>query len=309
MTPLVCVVGPTATGKTALAVALAERLGGEIINADSRQVYRYLDIGTAKPTADEQARVPHHLIDVADPDEQVSLGWFLDLAHAALREIRTRGRVPFLVGGTGQWVRAYLENWDVPRVPPNPELRARLGARLTTDGVQSLYADLMARDPVAAARIDAKNPRRVMRALEIATGGANADIGEPIREPLGSVVVLGIRMARDVLDQRISERVDAMFAAGLVDEVRALLAAGWRSDLPGLSAIGYREVCDVLAGIRTLDNATEEIKRATRRLARSQGGWFRPTDPRIRWLDGGTEAVADALTVIERTGGAARQSV
>lgn len=297
--PVIFVVGPTASGKTALAVEIARAVGGEIINVDSRQVYRYLDIGTAKPTADEQQAARHHLIDVIDPNEPVSLGWFLDLAHVALRDIRQRGRVPIIVGGTGQWIRALLEDWQVPRVPPDPALRRVLEARLEREGVGGLHTELLTRDPVAAARIDAKNPRRVMRALEIALTGEREH--EPLlRETIDAPLILGIRTPRDVLHERIERRVAAMLTAGLVEEVRGLLAAGWQPSHPGMSAIGYREVCGALQGLRTLEDATAAIASATRRLARSQGGWFRAADPRITWLDADDALPQRALSAAHR---------
>ena len=298
MPRVVFVVGPTASGKTALAVALAERFGGEIVNADSRQFYRGMEIGTAKPTPAERARAVHHLIDVLDPDAACSLAWFMDTAHAAIAEIHGRGQIPIVAGGTGQYVRALLEGWHVPRVPPNETLRRTLNERVEQDGLASVYAELAERDPGAAARVDRHNPRRVIRALEVALAGRADDELAPRLEPLGQELVLGIRIERDVLYRRIDERVDAMFAAGLVAEVQALRAAGFSCDLPSFSAIGYCEVCGFLRGDSTLEEARYRTKTATHRLARVQATWFRRSDPRITWLDAGPgleEQAADTL--------------
>jgi tRNA dimethylallyltransferase len=293
------VVGPTASGKTALGIALARCFNGEIINADSRQFYRGMDIGTAKPTAQELSLAAHHLIDVVDPSEVCGLAWFLDHAHAAIRDIRARGRLPIVVGGTGQYVRAMLENWDVPRVPPNEELRRVLIARAERDGLPALVAELRASDPAAAARIDTRNIRRVVRALEVASARGRIVEPPPKREPLGRVLVLGIHVERTELYRRIDARVDAMFAAGLVDEVRSLNARGFGCDLFAFSAIGYREVCGFLSGDLTLDEARDRTKTATHRLARTQAAWFRRSDPRITWLDAGPDLVERA---VETTG-------
>ena len=283
---LVAVVGATATGKTALAIELARQLGGEIVNADSRQVYRGMDIGTAKPTPAEQGAARHWLIDVASPDEQFTLATFLDLANAALDDIWSRGRLPIVVGGTGQYVWALLEGWRVPRVPPNRELRAELEERARHEGAGSLLDELRAIDPAGAAAIDAANPRRIIRAIEVTRA-----TGRPYSEwrrrdaPSFDARIIGLRMERSALYRRIDERVDAMLAAGLVDEVGRLNAAGYGCELPSLASIGYREVCEHLHGDLTLDAAAERIKTETHRLARMQHTWFRADDERIVWLD------------------------
>jgi len=218
MPRLVAIVGATATGKTALAVELARQLGGEIVNADSRQVYRGMDIGTAKPTPAEQAAARHWLIDVASPDEQFTLATFLDLANAALDDIWSRGRLPIVVGGTGQYLWALLEGWRVPRVPPNRALRAELEERARQEGAGSLLDELRAIDPAGAAAIDAANPRRIIRAIEVTRA-----TGRPYSEwrrrdaPSFDARIVGLRMDRAALYRRIDERVDAMLAAGLVD--------------------------------------------------------------------------------------------
>jgi len=283
---LIAVVGPTATGKTALAVALARAIDGEIVGADSRQVYRHMDIGTAKPTAEERALAPHHLLDVADPAEPFSLAQYLELATAVLEDIWTRGCQPLLVGGSGQYVWALLEGWTVPRLAPQRELRRSLEERAAREGAEALHRELARIDPRAAAGIDARNVRRVIRALEVYQAtGRPISFWQEKAPPSWDTLILGLTCPRDELYRRIDARVDAMMAAGLVDEVRGLLAMGYSPELPSMSGIGYREVCQHLAGELDLAAAVARIKTATHRLARQQATWFRRDDPRIRWID------------------------
>jgi tRNA dimethylallyltransferase len=300
---VVFVAGPTASGKTALALALAHRFAGEIVNADSRAFYRGMDIGTAKPTAAERAAAPHHLIDVANPDEVCSLGWFLERARTALAEIARGGRLPLVVGGTGQYVRALSEGWDPPHVPPDPKFRALLERRIDAEGLPVLAAELRRLDPSAATRIDMKNPRRVVRALEVALNPSGRRTS-PRPAPRPRSLILGIAVEREELYRRIDARVDAMFEAGLVEEVRGLLARGYDCALPAFSAIGYREVCGHLSGDLTLEEARSRTKLNTHRLARTQAAWFRRSDPRITWLDAGpglTDAAIDAVRLFLET--------
>ena len=286
MRKLIAVVGPTATGKTALAVALARAIDGEIVGADSRQVYRRLDIGTAKPTPDERALAPHHLLDVVDPDEPFSLAEYLALATVALEDIWARGRQPLLVGGSGQYVWALLEGWTVPRLPPQRELRRSLEERAEREGAEALHRELAHVDPQAAAGIDPRNVRRVIRALEVyQTTGRPISFWQEKAPPSWDTLVLGLACPRDELYRRIDARVDGMVQAGLVDEVQGLLTMGYSRELPSMSGIGYREVCQYLAGELDLSAAAARIKTATHRLARQQATWFRRDDPRIRWLD------------------------
>ncbi len=291
---LVAIVGPTATGKTALGIHLARQFDGEIVGADSRQVYRYMDIGTAKPTPEERAAAPHHLIDVADPDEPFSLARWLELAEAALADIWARGKQPLLVGGSGQYVWALLEGWRVPRVPADPNLRRQL-ASLPAEG---LLAELRRVDPPSAASLDPRNVRRLVRALEVyhATGKP-LSYWRTKAPPDFETLVIGLRLPRDELYRRIDARVDAMIEAGLADEVRRLLAMGYSRELPSMSGIGYREVCEHLAGEIDLSAATERIKTGTHRLARHQNSWFKASDPRIHWIDAGGGAAAERLVV------------
>ena len=283
--PLIAVVGATATGKSALALKLAQAFDGEIISADSRQVYRYMDIGTAKPTAAERAHVRHWLIDVVDPDEEFSLGRYLDLAQEALKDIWSRGKTAFLVGGTGQYVWSLLEGWQVPRVEPDWALRRSLEERALREGIETLHRELTTVDPDAASRIDARNVRRVIRALEVykLTGRPISSWQEKL-QPEFAALILGIELPRPELHRRIDERADDMLARGLVDEVRGLLARGYKPELPPMSGIGYRQVCRHLAGECSLAEAAEKMKTETHRLARMQSAWFRRDDQRIHWL-------------------------
>jgi len=296
---VIAVVGPTATGKTALAVALARAIDGEIVGADSRQVYRRMDIGTAKPTPQERALVPHYLLDVVDPDEPFSLAQYLELASAALEDIWARGRQPLLVGGSGQYVWALLEGWTVPRLPPQRELRRSLEERAAREGVDALHRELAHVDAQAAAGIDPRNVRRVIRALEVYQAtGRPISFWQEKAPPGWDALVLGLTCPRDELYRRIDVRVDGMMEAGLVDEVRSLLAMGYRHELPSMSGIGYREVCQHLAGELELPAVVARIKTATHRLARQQATWFRRDDPRIRWVTVGEETVSKAVEVV-----------
>lgn len=298
---LLAIVGPTATGKSSLAIRLAERLGGEVVNADSLQVYRGMDIGTAKPSQEEQARVRHWLIDVADPDEPFSLGRYLDLAGEALRDCWPRGRLPILTGGTGQYVWALLEGWQVPRVAPDPELRARLEALLEQEGPERLAEELTQIDPGYAASIDLRNPRRVIRALEVHQSAGQAPPSSPARvAPDFAWLAIGLTCPREELYRRIDARVDAMIAAGLAAEVRALQEHGYPADLPAMSSIGYRQMCRQIAGELPLEEAIAQMKTETHRLARMQHNWFRRNDDRIHWIDAAAgDPFAEALRVVE----------
>jgi tRNA dimethylallyltransferase len=284
--PLIAIVGPTAVGKTALAVRLAEALGGEIVSADSRQLYRGMDVGTAKATPGERARVRHHLLDVVAPDEVLSLAEFQERAYAAIDDVLARGKVPFLVGGTGQYVMAVIEGWRIPRVPPDEVLRARLYREAEEEGAAALHAWLEALDPAAARRIDARNVRRVVRALEVCLV-----TGRPISTQQGKVpppyriLIVGLMLPRPELYRRIDERVKRMMAAGLEDEVRCLVEGGYGFDLPAMSGVGYGQFEAYLAGEATREEVVHEVQRATRRFVRQQANWFRAEDPRIHWFD------------------------
>lgn len=290
---LAVIAGPTATGKSALALALADRLGGEIINADSRQIYRGMDIGTAKPSASDRLRVPHHLYGLIRPDEPFTLTNYLALARQAITDIAGRGKLPILTGGSGLYVRAVLRGMAPPAVPPNPSLRAALEQQARTAGVETLLAELQAADPLAAGRIDPRNLRRIIRALEVIrmTGKPFSAQGAETPPPYDAIQI-GLTLERNELYRRIDARVDAMIAAGLVDEVRGLLAAGYRPDLPAFSSLGYREILAMLRGEMTLAEAVTAIKHHTHRFARQQYTWFRLDDPAITWFAAGLPDLA-----------------
>jgi tRNA dimethylallyltransferase len=304
--PLIGIVGPTASGKTDLALALAERLPIEILVADSRQVYRGMDVGTAKPDAAAQASVPHHLIDLVDPDAPFTVAQWVERARALLPEIADRGRLATIVGGTGLYVSALLDGHDYAAQPWSPERRARLAEELDADGLEPLVARLADLDPDAAAVIDRRNPRRVLRALERAEagGGGAAPSSDPYR---GRVALLGISRPRDVLYRRIDERARRLFAAGLLDEVRGLLDAGFGHELRPMTGHGYREAARLLAGEWSLEEAIEVTARRTRQYAKRQLAWFR-RDPRIMWLPGG-DAAADTADLVERADGLLRAAL
>ncbi|MEX2659010.1 MAG: tRNA (adenosine(37)-N6)-dimethylallyltransferase MiaA [Acidimicrobiales bacterium] len=276
-------VGPTASGKSALAHAAARAAGDvEIVTVDSMQVYRGMDIGTAKPTAAERSEVCYHLLDLAEPDEDFSLGRFLEAARAAMADIAGRGQRALLVGGTGLYVRALVDDLEIPGV--HPDARGEIEAEPDT---AALHARLVELDPVAAARMESTNRRRVIRALEVTLGSGRpfSSFGPGLEVyPSSPVHQVGLRIPADVLDRRIAERVDAMVAAGLVEEVSRLAARPGGPSRTARQALGYAEVLDHLEGGCSLDEAVAEIVRRTRRFARRQVRWFR-RDPRIRWVE------------------------
>lgn len=291
---IVAIVGPTAAGKSALAVRLASELSGEVVSADSRQVYRQMDIGTAKPSKAQQAAAPHHLIDIVDSDEEYSLALFLRQARTAIHEIQSRSKLPIVAGGTGQYVLGLLEGWQVPEVQPDPGLRRELEARADGEGAVALHQELARLDPAAARRIDPQNARRVIRALEIHHASPMRP-SEPARTPPDfAPVVLGLTLERAALDQRIDERVDRMIEAGWVDEVRGLIDRGYTEDLPSMSGLGYREIGQHLAGELSIQEAAARIKQRTRRFARQQYAWFKPDDERISWFEASPEGLEAA---------------
>ena len=292
--PLIGIVGPTASGKTDLALALARRIPVEILVADSRQVYRGMDIGTAKPDAAARTAVPHHLVDLVDPDEPFTVAQWVDAARRLIAEVGERRRIPMLVGGTGLYVEALLAGHDYAAQPWSPERRAGLLERLEAEGLDPLVAELTALDPALAASIDLRNPRRVLRALERAQGGGVAPTGEPYA---GRVALLGLSRPAPVLESRIDARARALFERdGLLDEVRGLLNAGFGTELRPMTGHGYLEAAHHLAGEWTLDEAIEVTARRTRQFAKRQRTWFR-REPRIMWLSAGSRA-ADAPDLV-----------
>lgn len=297
--PLLVVVGPTAVGKSAFALDVAERLGGEIVSADSRQIYRRMDIGTAKPTAAEQARVRHHVIDVVDPDGEYTLAHFQADATAAIADIHRRGTLPLLVGGTGLYIRAVVDGLVIPRAAPDPALRAELEAIAAREGVLALHARLRQVDPVAGGRIHPNNVRRVIRALEV-----YRQTGKPFSQQQRAnpspyeVLTIGLTVERAELYRRIDARVDAQIAAGLVEENRRLAEQGYSIDLPSMTGLGYRQIQLYVQGRLSLEEAVQLLKYETHRFARQQYTWFRLGDARIRWCvadASGLQAAADLV--------------
>ena len=283
--PLILILGPTAVGKTEIAIPLAERLRGEIVSADSRLFYRGMDIGTAKPTREEQERVPHHLIDIANPDEILSLAVFQQKARKAIADIHTRAKFPLLVGGTGQYIRAVTEGWSPPEVEPDAILRHELERMKEARGIYWLHEKLKAIDPVAAEKIDARNYRRTIRALEVimTTGRKFSEQRRQSQSPY-YLVQVGLTRPRAELYERVDQRIDQMFANGFLEEVKGLLAKGISPTLPTLSAIGYRECSRVIEGELSVEQAKAEIRRATRVFVRRQANWFKESDPSIKWF-------------------------
>jgi tRNA dimethylallyltransferase len=298
--PLIVIVGPTAVGKTEIALRLAERLGGEVVSADSRLFYRGMNIGTAKPTDEERARVPHHLIDVADPDESWSLAVFQRAAAEAIAVVQARGRLPLLVGGTGQYVQAVLEGWEIPPQEPDPGLRQALERWAEAAGYAGLHQRLAVVDPPAAANIDPRNVRRTIRALEVTLRTGRRFSEQRLRSSSPySLLIVGLKRPRAELYRRVDERIEAMIAAGFVEEIRGLLEKGYSPDLPTFSAIGYREIIAYLQGMMTLEEAVVQMKRLTRRFVRHQGAWFSEKDPRIHWFEVGPGTAEEIEELIE----------
>jgi tRNA dimethylallyltransferase len=294
--PVVAVVGPTATGKTALAVALAHRLGGEVVNADSMQLYRGMDIGTAKPDLAERNGVPHHLLDLWHVREAASVAEYRRLARAQIDRLRAAGTVPLLVGGSGLYVRAVLDELDFPGT--DAALRGRLEEELAAVGPAALHARLAALDPAAAEAVLPSNGRRIVRALEVIelTGGPfRAQLPDP--RPHYPAVAVGLDREPAVLDERVAARVDRMWAAGFVDEVAALAADGLREGPTASRALGYAQVLAQFDGALTPDEARERTIGTTRRFVRRQRSWFR-RDATISWFDAGRPDLVDAVTAV-----------
>lgn len=300
--PLIAIVGPTAVGKTALAIDLALQLPGEIINADSRQIYRDMDIGTAKPTAAEQRAALHHLIDIVMPDAPFSLAVYSELAMRAVTETTQRRNIPLLVGGTGQYVAAIVEGWRIPRVAPQADVRARLEAQAASDGTASLHARLKEIDPAAADKIEPNNTRRIIRALEV-----YEITGRPISEqqvkqpPPYNITMLWLTLDRQQLYQRIDARVDAMIAAGLVDEVHGLLQRGYGWELPAMSSLGYKEFRPYFQQQASLDECIERLKFNTHAFVRKQDMWFRRLPNSVRLAVDQPLLLERALTALKRS--------
>ncbi len=284
--PLIVILGPTASGKTGLAIELAYTLNGEIINADSRQVYRYMDIGTAKPTPEQRLQIPHHLLDIVNPDDNLSLAQYQQMVYATIENIHNRGKLPLLVGGTGQYITAVIEGWSIPEVPPNLPLRAELEAFAAEHGSEALHVRLQQLDPAAAANIDHRNVRRVVRALEVCL-----ETGEPISQlqqknpPPYDVLQYGLLMEREKLYERADKRLDQMMTQGFFEEVRRLLNMGYNRKLPAMSGLGYRELASHIIDHTPITEAITATENATHAFIRRQYTWFRGHDNSIIWLD------------------------
>jgi len=298
--PLIIIVGPTAVGKTEISIQLAKRLHGKIISADSRLFYKGMDIGTAKPSLEERNGIPHYLIDVAEPDEIWTLALFQREVHMLIPDINTRGYLPMLVGGTGQFVRSIVDGWVIPEVQPNPALRKALELWGDEIGKVALHDKLNILDPIAAQKIDPRNMRRTIRALEVIfnSGKRFSEQRRVIASPYDSLMI-GLNRPREELYKRIDARIDMMFEKGFVTEVKSLLSLGYSSVLPTMSAIGYREVIDYLDGKTTLEEAKMLIKRATRTFVRRQTNWFKPTDPKIHWFEMGSNVLDEIYVYIQ----------
>lgn len=286
---VVVIVGPTASGKTAVSIELAKQFNGEIISADSRQFYEKMDVGTAKPTNIEMTQVPHHLINVAQPQEVWSLARFMDAATKCIIDIHKRGKLPFLVGGTGQYIWGLIEGWTVPSEPVNPSLRHYLeewSRELEPSGMHTILSRL---DPEAGRIVQPENVRRTIRALEVIFNSGRRFSEQRLKKPPREIrfIILGIMWDRPALYQRVDARIETMMNIGFVEEVRFLLDSGLDPQSSALSAIGYREIAGYLSGKHTLDEAVRLMKRNTRQYIRRQANWFKQDDPRITWFAAG----------------------
>ena len=302
MSRILFIAGPTGVGKTDLAIALATRFNGEIIGADSRQVYRHMNIGTAKPTRLQRSQAPHHLLDILDPGQNFDVATFLSMAREAVEDISRRSALPIAAGGTGQYIWALHGGWEVPQPPPDPIFREAKTLEAEQRGAGVLHDELKAIDPQRASQIHPNNVRRVIRALEIhhATQIPPSQVAERLGDRPNSLVI-GLTMERQALYRRIDDRVDAMMAAGFLDEVRGLAEMGFELGKGPFSSPGYRELGLFLGGELTLEEAVQRTKTQTHRLVRRQYSWFKLDDPRIEWLDAaGVDLVQQASDLVDR---------
>ena len=297
---VLAIIGPTGIGKTGLALRIAEHAPIEVVGADSRQVFRHMDIGTAKPTPDQLAQVPHHLVSVVDPDFSFSLGKFVPRAKEAIRNVKYTGKMPVLVGGTGQYIMAIVESWNLPSVAPDQDLRRELESELEREGVGALVKRLESLDPLATRAVDTMNPRRLVRAIEVAAAGFR-DMPR-FSEPEFDISLIGLTKDREELYAAVDSRLDWMMKHGFLDEVNALVSMGYDSGLPSMSGIGYRELVDHVLNGSSLDEAVRMAKTRTHRFIRQQYNWFRLSDPRIRWFDTANldDAVEYAIRWVDR---------
>ena len=286
MKRLIAIVGPTGVGKSRLAIHLAAIFHGEIVSADSRQVYRFMDVGTAKPTPQEMSQIPHHLIDVINPDEDFSLAVYQQMAYRAIEDVFDRGKLPFLVGGTGLYVKAILEGWVIPGVSPDKEFRYNIEKETVEKNVDELYQELIRVDPRAAAKIDRRNVRRVIRALEVHAKARRpfSELGRKQPPPFDSFVI-GLTADRPYLYRMVDRRVDEMMERGFIQEAAKLMEMGYSPELSAMSGIGYRQVGQIIKGELTKEEAVKKIKTETHRFIRHQYAWFRLDDEKIHWFD------------------------
>ena len=301
MNRLVAIVGPTGIGKSQLALSLAQRFSREIVSADSRQVYRHMNIGTAKPTSQELSLVLHHLVDIVNPDDDFGLAQYQHLACEAIKDIRRRDKLAILVGGSGLYVWSVLEGWQMPEVPPDPEFRRNLQREAIEIGKDKLYQELVKVDPLAAQRIDPRNVRRTIRALEVyRTTGIPFSQFQNKQSPLFDVLIVGLTVDRAELYRRIDQRVDEMMKQGLVTEVKQLLDMGYDFNLPAMSGIGYQQIGMFLRGELILETAIQQIKFETHRFVRHQYTWFRLKDERIKWFNIQSGAESEIIALVSK---------
>lgn len=299
---LLVLVGPTGSGKSALAIRLAQTLEGEIVSADSRYLYRELNIGTAKPSDAELAMVPHHLIDVTSLEDPWSLGVYQKAARKTITDINSREKLPILVGGTGQYIRSIIENWEIPAQVPHEELRQAIEHWGEEIGFDGLHMRLQRLDPEAAKLIDYRNKRRTVRALEVifSSGRRFSEQRKKSESPYRQLI-LGISWPRELLYQRIDERIEAMFAAGFVDEVRTLREKGYAEQVMRIGIIGYTEVLDYLENKQSLEETKKQIKHNTRLFVRRQANWFKAEDTDIHWFNATDPAMFEHMLDLIQT--------
>lgn len=300
--PLVVIVGPTAVGKSRIAIELARLLNGEIVSADSRLFYRGMDIGTAKPSNEDRKQITHHLIDIAEPDEIISLRIFQSKAQEFINKVINNYKLPILVGGTGQYIHAVTEGWIIPPQKPNEKLRTLLYDWADEIGTEGIHQKLVLLDPVAAEKIDPRNERRTIRALEVILG--TGKLFSHQRSKAGTkydLKMIGLFLPREMLYQRIDERINQMISDGLIEEVKNLLSKGYSPDLPSMSAIGYHEISDFLQNKITYEDAIMLMKRRTRQFVRRQANWFKFNDPHIHWFFVSERIVEEITKFIQST--------
>lgn len=299
--PIIVIVGPTAVGKTEISLRLAEHFDGEIISGDSRLFYRGMDIGTAKPTEEERNKIPHHLINVSDPDQDWSLALYIPKVYQIIEDIHQRGKIPFLVGGTGQYIQGVVEGWSIPEVKPDPRLRDVLNRWADQIGVAGVRRRLEVLDPEAAAGIDGPNLRRMIRALEVVlSSGYKFSAQRNKSRSAYRILQIGLNRPREELYQRIDIRIEKMLDKGLIKEVKDLLANGYSPDLSSMSAIGYKQIINHLQRDYSLEEAVQRIRSKTRKYVRQQANWFREDDPNIRWYsctDDPTSEIIDEISL------------